>query len=127
MDARLSQPATRRTSRTPEHGPSSYTLLRNKQGKRKPSTEGVSVFIRLAPLVLLAIAGLIMWPPSSSLIRMGVAGLLASAVPAWSYTTIEDAIADWKNQPQATYPTQFTRGIIPKGIREFFASYSACL
>jgi hypothetical protein len=85
------------------------------------------VFLRLAPLVLLAIAGLIMWPPSSSLIRMGISGLLISAVPAWSYTTIDDAIADWKNQPQATYPTQFTRGIIPKGIREFFVLHSARL
>ncbi|KAG8727894.1 hypothetical protein FRC12_022156, partial [Ceratobasidium sp. 428] len=109
--------SSRRTSRTPEPGLSSYTLVKNSRGKKKSLTEAPSVFVRLLPLGLLAIAGLIMWPPSFSLIRAGVAGLAVSAtVPVWGYQTIGEAIADWKNQPQATYPTQFTRGIIPKGI-----------
>lgn len=109
--------SSRRTSRTPEPGLSSYTLIRNARGKRKPPTQSASVLVRLLPLVLLAIAGLIMWPPSFSLIQMGVAGLaISSATPVWGYKNIGEAITDWKNQPQATYPTQFTRGIIPKGI-----------
>ncbi|KAG8720547.1 hypothetical protein FRC08_018900 [Ceratobasidium sp. 394] len=106
----------RRASRTPEPGLSSYAPIRNPRGKKKYPTE-TSVFARLLPLVLLAIAGLIMWPPSFSLMRLGVASLVVSAAaPTWGYKTIGDAITDWKNQPQATYPTQFTRGIIPKGI-----------
>ncbi|QRV90887.1 altered inheritance of mitochondria protein 6 [Ceratobasidium sp. AG-Ba] len=110
-------PATssRRSSRTPEPGLSSYTSTRNSRGKRRPPADTTSVVVRLLPLALLAIAGLIMWPPSFSLIRMGVAGLVVSAAaPSWGYKTIGEAIADWKNQPQATYPTQFTRGIIPR-------------
>ncbi|KAG9126515.1 hypothetical protein FRC07_003137 [Ceratobasidium sp. 392] len=118
LDSPAPAPSARRTSRTPEPGLSSYTPIRNSRiGKRKPPTETASVFVRLLPLGLLAIAGLLMWPPSFSLIRMGVAGLAASTVvPASAYKTIGEAIVDWKNQPQATYPTQFTRGIIPKGI-----------
>ncbi|KAF8609159.1 hypothetical protein BDV93DRAFT_432936 [Ceratobasidium sp. AG-I] len=57
-----------------------------------------------------------MWPGSFSLVSLGVAGLGIVAERAWAYKTIGDAITDWKNQPQASYPTMFTRGIIPKGI-----------
>ncbi|CCO26694.1 Altered inheritance of mitochondria protein 6 [Rhizoctonia solani AG-1 IB] len=59
-----------------------------------------------------------MWPPSFSVMRRLVTGLslVASVSPSFAYRTIGEVISDWKNQPQSTYPTEFTRGIIPKGI-----------
>lgn len=114
-----SSSSSRRTSRTPEPGLASYTLLKNKKGKFKPPAERPSAFLALAPLVFLAVAVLLMWPGSFSLLGLGVAGLGLVAEKGWAYQTIGDAITDWKNQPQSSYPTMFTRGIIPKGIRRF--------
>ncbi|CUA77527.1 Altered inheritance of mitochondria protein 6 [Rhizoctonia solani] len=60
-----------------------------------------------------------MWPPGFLTVRrlfLAGLGIAASVSPSLAYQTIDQVIADWKNQPQSTYPTEFTRGIIPKGI-----------
>lgn len=110
--------SSRRTSRTPEPGLASYTLLKNRKGKTKSPSERPSTFVALAPLIFVAVVALLMWPGSFSLVSLGVAGLGMVVETGWAYKTVGDAIADWKNQPQASYPTEFTRGIIPKGIRK---------
>ncbi|KAG8763733.1 COPII subunit [Ceratobasidium sp. 423] len=105
-------------SRSPKPSSGAYLALRQRTQKSKPS-ERPSPLKALGPLVLLAFASLVMWPPGFSVMRrLVVAGLgvVASVPPSLAYRTIDEAITDWKNQPQSTYPTEFTRGIIPKGI-----------
>ncbi|CAE6524225.1 unnamed protein product [Rhizoctonia solani] len=105
-------------SRSPEPNSGAYLTLRQRARKSKPS-ERPSPVKALAPPVFLTFVGLVMWPPGFSVMRRLVItglGVVASVSPSLAYQTIDEAIADWKNQPQSTYPTEFTRGIIPKGI-----------
>ncbi|KAJ1311676.1 hypothetical protein OPQ81_010150 [Rhizoctonia solani] len=107
---------SRRTSISPE--PSAYSTVGRRARKFKPSGRPAP-FKAFSPLFFLALASLVMWPPSFSVIRQVFVislGIAVSASPSLAYRTIDEAVADWKNQPQSTYPTEFTRGIIPKGI-----------
>ncbi|EUC53782.1 altered inheritance of mitochondria protein [Rhizoctonia solani AG-3 Rhs1AP] len=110
--------ADRRVSRSPEPGSVGYLSARQRARKSKAS-ERPSPLKALGPLVLLTLAVFAMWPPGFSVMRRLVIaglGIVASVSPGFAYQTIDEVIADWKNQPQSTYPTEFTRGIIPKGI-----------
>ncbi|ELU41517.1 hypothetical protein AG1IA_04451 [Rhizoctonia solani AG-1 IA] len=111
----------RRASLPPEPNPGSFLIARKRTRNPKTLAGNSPSLKALSPLVLLALAVLVMWPPSFSVMRGVVTGLglVASIAPSFAYRTIDEVITDWKNQPQSTYPTQFTRGIIPKGIRAF--------
>ncbi|KAF8707721.1 hypothetical protein RHS03_04248, partial [Rhizoctonia solani] len=108
----------RRASLPPEPNPGSFLIARKRTRNPKTLAGNSPSLKALSPLVLLALAVLVMWPPSFSVMRGLVTGLglVASITPSFAYRTIDEVITDWKNQPQSTYPTQFTRGIIPKGI-----------
>ncbi|KAF8761753.1 hypothetical protein RHS01_01042 [Rhizoctonia solani] len=108
----------RRASLPPEPNPGSFLIARKRTRNPKTLAGNSPSLKALSPLVLLALAVLVMWPPSFSVMRGVVTGLglVASITPSFAYRTIDEVITDWKNQPQSTYPTQLTRGIIPKGI-----------